>query len=261
MKKLIVANWKMNPQTTEEARQLFVSLEHRMHLLGGAVDVVVCPPYVFMPLLSHFSHFLALGSQNISGHEYGAYTGEISAEQLLLWKIFYVILGHSERRLYFGETDKDVQAKVALSLKHHLTPVVCLGGDAKADIKSMKPLVTRQFNSAIKNIDKNHLEKIVFAYEPSWAISSMQKSQPATGEHAAELITHIRKLLSRHLGKEPAERSTVLYGGTVNKGNVREFARFSEISGALVGFASLEPSGFFEIVQEFAREAIHKPNI
>ncbi|HEV8601253.1 MAG TPA: triose-phosphate isomerase family protein [Patescibacteria group bacterium] len=258
MKKLIVANWKMNPQTTEDARRLFVTLEHRMHLINNAVDVTVCPPYVFMPLLSHFSHFLNLGSQNISAHEYGAYTGEISAEQLLLWKVSYVILGHSERRLYFGETDKDVQTKILLCLKQHLIPVVCLGGHPKADIKSMKPLVTKQFNSAVKNLDKSQIEKIAWAYEPTWAISSMQKSQPATGEHAAELIIHIRKLLAKHVGREEAEKARVLYGGTVNKGNVRDFARFSEISGALVGFASLEPTGFFEVIQEFAREAIHK---
>jgi triosephosphate isomerase len=199
-----------------------------------------------------------LGAQNLSGHEYGAYTGEISAKQLTPWNVTYAILGHSERRIYFDETDSAVNDKIKIALEHHITPIVCLGGDKKASRTNTATLVTKQLRATTKGLDKKHLEKIVYVYEPTWAISSMQKSQPATGEHAKELVEHIRKLLAKQMGKEASQEAMVLYGGTVNRTNAHEFSQFPEISGALVGFASLEPNGFFEVISEFHRESIHK---
>jgi triosephosphate isomerase len=258
MKKLIVANWKMNPQTMDEARKLVVPLEHRMHLVSEKAEVVICTPYVYLPAFSHYLHYLKLGAQNISWDASGALTGEISPDQITQWNVEYVILGHSERRIYLGETDSVINLKIINALKHKMTPIVCLGGE-KGVIKSeMKTLITKQFIKLTKDLDHHELQKIVYVYEPSWAISTMKKSEPATGEHASELIEHIYTLLGRKVGKGAARNMRVLYGGTVNKENVSEYAKFANIDGALVGAASLDPDNFWEIIKEFERESIHK---
>src|ERR1041385_824263 len=118
MKKLVIANWKMNPQTVDEARHLVSSFEHRMSSVAGHVDVVVCPPFVYMPPMMHYVHLVHLGAQNMSWQESGALTGEISASQLKQWNIQYIILGHSERRMYLGETDSIVNQKIITALEH-----------------------------------------------------------------------------------------------------------------------------------------------
>jgi len=257
MKKLVIANWKMNPQTVDEARRLVASLEHRMHVVAEHTEVVVCAPFVYIPAFSHYIHQVKLGAQNVSWQDAGPLTGEISPLQLKEWKVDYVILGHSERRLYLGETDSMVNAKIISALKHRITPIVCLGGEENAKKDDMKTLVTEQFRKVVKGLDKKDLEKIVFVYEPVWAISTMKKSQPATGEHAYELIAHIYSLLEKKLGKM-ARNMRVLYGGTVNQENVHEYAQFPQIDGALVGAASLDPDNFWQVVSEFNRESIHR---
>jgi triosephosphate isomerase len=258
MKKLIIANWKMNPETIEQARVLVSSLEHRMHQVLSKVDVVICPPYTFMAPLSHYAHMTQIGAQNVHWALNGAFTGEISTTMLKNWKVQHVILGHSERRLYMGETDSMVNAKIIAVLNAKLTPIVCLGGEEGAIKDEMKTLVTKQFVRITKGLDKKHLEKIIFVYEPIWAISTMKNSQPATGDHALELINHIRSLLGKRITKERAANLRVLYGGTVNKDNVQEFAKYPEIDGALVGAASLDAQNFWEVINEFVRESIHK---
>jgi triosephosphate isomerase (TIM) len=258
MKKLIVANWKMNPETLAAARQLLLGLEHRMPMVQHTADVVVCPPHVFLAPFSHYAHLARLGTQNISWADGGAYTGEISAPQVGQWDVEYVILGHSERRIYCGETDSLVNLKIATALKHKMHPIVCLGGEEGAKKAGMKRLVSKQFAAAVKGLDRADIARIIFAYEPIWAISTMKNSKPATGDHAAELINHIRGLLAKKIGKDRAVSARVLYGGTVNKLNVHEFSKYPEISGALVGGASLDGEAFWEIVKEFSRESIHK---
>jgi len=258
MKKLLVGNWKMNPETIDEARQLVLSFEHRMHLVQRKAEVVICPPALYLAPLAHHTHLVQIGAQNMSWAESGAYTGEISAKQLSQWEVRYVILGHSERRIYFGETDADVNRKLLLALKYHMIPVVCLGGEDGAKKADMKRLVTKQFNAVTKGLDKADFHQAIFAYEPIWAISTMKNSKPATGEHAAELVDHIRALLAKKIGKDRAETCRVIYGGTVNPANVHEFARYPTISGALVGGASLASQAFWKLVEEFTRESIHK---
>lgn len=258
MKKLIIANWKMNPESVEQARVLVSSLEHRMHMVFEKTEVVLCPPFPFLAPLMHYSHMTQIGAQNVSWAEKGAFTGEVSSSMLKNFRVNYVILGHSERRLYLGETDSMVNAKLIACLNAKLTPVVCLGGEEGAIKTEMKTLVTKQFVKTIKGLDKKHLEKIIFVYEPIWAISTMKNSQPATGEHARELVLHIQSLLGRRIGIERAKNMRILYGGTVNKDNVHEFARFPEIDGVLVGSASLDTGNFWQVINEFAREAVHK---
>ena len=260
MKKLIIANWKMNPQTVDEARRLIASFEHRVHGVLANTEVVVCASFVYLPALMHYTHGVQLGAQNMSWADQGALTGEISPLQLKQWNVKYVILGHSERRLYLGETDSVVNAKIITALKHKLMPIVCLGGEEGAIKNEMKTLVTKQFIKVTKDLEKKQLEKIIYVYEPVWAISTMKNSQPETGEHANELVEHIYELLENRIGKA-AINVRVLYGGTVNKNNVHEYAKFPQIDGALVGAASLDADNFWQVVSEFNREAIHKEKL
>ena len=258
MKKLIVANWKMNPDALDTVRVLVSSLEHRMHKVASKAEVVICPPFTFMAPVAHYTYMTSLGAQNMSWAERGAFTGEISGAMLNNFKVKYVILGHSERRMYLGETDSMVNAKVIAALNSKITPIVCLGGEEGAIKSEMKTLVTKQFVKVIQGLDKKHIEKIIFVYEPIWAISTMKHSTPATGEHARELVVHIQNLLARRVGTERAKNMRILYGGTVNKDNVHEYARFAEIDGVLVGGASLELENFWTVINEFARESVHK---
>ena len=248
----------MNPTTLAEARQLVASIGHRMHQVADHTEVVICAPFVFLPGLTHHGQEIKFGAQNLSWAEPGALTGEISASQLKELHIQYVILGHSERRLYLGETDSVINAKVSIALHHKITPILCFGGEAGAIKSEMKNLVTKQFINCTKGLDKKQLAKIVYVYEPVWAISSMKNSHPADGEHALELVEHIYHLLGRHIGVEAARNIRVLYGGTVNKTNVSEYAKFPQIDGALVGVASLESENFWAVIKEFNRQAVHR---
>jgi triosephosphate isomerase (TIM) len=257
MKRIIVANWKMNPQDFSEAKSLFASTEYRMHLLTRS-QVIVCPPFIYLLPLVHHAHLANLGAQNMNWEEQGAMTGEISVGQLKLVGVDYVILGHSERRLFLGETDVMVNLKIATALKNKIVPIVCLGGSKDATKADMKKLVTQQFESVANGLEKKQLEKIIFVYEPIWAISTMKNSIPATGVHAREMILYIRTLLAKKIGKEAADVLTVLYGGTVNKNNVQEFAQYPEIDGALVGAASLDPDNFWAVISEFDKELNYK---
>ncbi len=258
MKKIIIANWKMNPQSVEEARRLVSSFEHRMSSVSANTEVVICAPFVYLPPLSHYTHHIGIGAQNVSWVEHGAMTGEISAAQIKQWNVNYVILGHSERRLYLGETDSIVNAKIITALKYKLIPIVCLGADEEATRDNIKNILTKQFNALTKGLEKKQIEKMIYVYEPTWAISTMRKSHPETGEHALEMIEHIYSSLEKKLSKAAAKNIRVLYGGTVNKDNVHDYARFPEIDGALVGAASLDSDNFWQIVSEFNRESIHR---
>lgn len=253
-KRIVIGNWKMNPQSPEEAADLVKVLEHKESLKHCAL--VVCPPFVFLSEISKRLEKVSLGAQNMSWAESGSLTGEISAKELKEFGVEYVILGHSERRLYMGETDSVVNAKLIEALNNHITPVLCLGGEEGAIEGEMKTLCTKQFIRCTKGIEEKDLEKIVYVYEPVWAISTMKHSRPATGEHAAEVISHIYGLLKHRLGKD-ADHVKVLYGGTVNKDNVGQYASHPQICGALVGAASLDAENFLAIAKEFNRESVH----
>jgi triosephosphate isomerase len=258
MKKLVAANWKMNPKTADEARRLISSYEHFLrHQKFTNVEVVVAVPFVYLPTLAKFASNVKLAAQNMSWAKEGPLTGEISALQLKEAGVTHVILGHSERRIYLGETDSVVSEKIVTALKYGLTPIVCLGGETGAIKSEMRTLLTKQFIRLTVNLDKQQLAKIIYVYEPVWAISTMKHSQPATGEHAAEMIDHIYDLLQKHLGKK-ARTIQVIYGGTVNKNIVQEYSKYPQIGGALVGAASLDPENFEQVIAEFNREALHK---
>lgn len=244
MKKLVVANWKMNPQTPAEAKKLFASVEHRLHSIEKEVEVAVCPPFVFFPILSQHAGNVRLGAQNMSAEEKGAWTGEISPLHLKSFKVEYVILGHSERREYFGETGSMVNKKAYLALKHKITPIICLGAEN----------ITKQFNAVTRELRDIELQKIVYVYEPAWAISTAKNSKPETGDHVNEQVLHIENLLAKKLRSQAkAKNIRILYGGSVNKGNVHDFAKHPAIDGCLVGAASLDSENFWQVIKEFSK--------
>jgi triosephosphate isomerase len=211
------------------------------------VDVVICPPYI---LLESYAELfdgtgLYLGAQNMFWEERGAYTGEISP-LMLRGMCDYVILGHSERRQYFGETDEMVRRKIDAALAYSLNPIVCVGENLEQNEAGQTlAVIDRQVTAAFYDLDTEKIPNCVIAYEPIWAIGT---GKPATGEGANEVIGAIRqKILELH-GEEAASALRIQYGGSVNEGNIAEFVSQPQIDGALVGGASLHAEQFVRIV-------------
>lgn len=241
--KLIVANWKMNPETLGEARTLaslsetgFTGLER------SRIEVGICPPFVFLPVVRHVIHFVKLGAQNLAGEEQGPFTGEVSAPQLREFETQYVIVGHSERR-GVGETNPLINKKMKIALKYKLEPILCVGyGAAKSATASrVKQIVKAQLRSALQgvNLQKN---PITVAYEPVWAISKgYGKGAIVKPRQAAEIINFITSFL---------RKVRVIYGGSMDAKNAAGFAG-AGIAGGLVGGASLDAQDFLSIIKAF----------
>ena len=246
-KPLVAGNWKMN-KTAEEARLLTAEMLPELQKLT-AVERVICPPFTSIMTLSAVlaGSGIGLGAQNLHWEASGAYTGEISAGMV---KEFcqYVILGHSERRAMFGETDGTVNMKVKTALANDLTPIVCVG-ETLAEFESGKTqeVVSRQVVEGLKELTSAQGSRIVIAYEPVWAIGT---GKAASGEGANQVIRgSIREPLEKIFDRETAQGIRILYGGSVNAANAAEFFGQSEIDGALVGGASLKAPDFLAIVK------------
>ncbi|NMC86680.1 MAG: triose-phosphate isomerase [Anaerolineaceae bacterium] len=243
---LVAGNWKMN----KTAAQAVALVNELMPGLKGISDVerVVCPPFTSLPSVHDLlkNTEIGLGAQNMHFKASGAYTGEVSPEMV---KEFcqYVILGHSERRQYFAETDATVNEKVKAALAMGLTPIVCVGETEKEyDAGETKAVVTRQILAGFAGIAAADAEKIVVAYEPIWAIGT---GKAATAEGAnAVLKDSIRPAMSQLWGEAAAQSIRILYGGSVSAANAAEYFKQPDIDGALVGGASLKPADFVTIV-------------
>ncbi len=244
---LVAANWKMN-KTVEEARSLVYSMSARLREIKG-VEKVLCPP--FTALLAVHAQLegsdLGLGAQNMYWEEKGAYTGEISP--LMVKELCqYVIIGHSERRLYFGETDETVNRRIRAAQKFDLTPIFCVGETLEQyESKQTADVVARQIKRGLADIEAAFAPRVVVAYEPVWAIGTGKAS---SGENANGVVGNvIRSSLREMYGNEIAQAVRVLYGGSVTGANAAEFFGQPEIDGALVGGASLKPDDFIAITQ------------
>lgn len=247
-KKLIAGNWKMNKDFHETA-VLVNELKERLKEFKKEVDIVICPPFtsliVAKTLISGTP--MKLGAQNMSQHDEGAYTGEISAKMLRTIGCNVVILGHSERRQYFGETNELVNAKIKQSLKNSLTPIVCIGETLQERESSITDrIITTQINGVLHELTSADIEKIVVAYEPVWAIGT---GKTATTEQANQIHKLIRKLVGQIYSWAVAEKLVILYGGSVNEKNASDLLSQSDIDGSLVGGASLKSDSFVKIVQ------------
>jgi triosephosphate isomerase (TIM) len=243
---LIAGNWKMY-KTPEEARSF---VEAFLPLLPPDLtpEVVLCPPAIDLSvvLLAASGSLVRVGAQNMHFAEEGAYTGEISAPMLTAIGVTHVILGHSERRQYFAETDSTVNQKLKTALKHRLVPIVCVGENlAQREGDETEDVLRRQTREALAGISAEQAGPMVIAYEPVWAIGTGRTATPQIAAHAHLII---RSEVASLLGRSTAETMRILYGGSVKPDNARELCGQPEIDGALVGGASLEPQSFAKIV-------------
>lgn len=243
----VAGNWKMN-KTIAETRELLSALKTGLNDLQG-VDRVVCPPFVSLAAAHELlaGTNIGLGAQNMHWEEKGAFTGEV-APGMLKELCSYVILGHSERRTYFGETDETVNKKVLAAQKAGLTPIVCVGETlAQYEAGQTSDVVSTQTRAGLQGATPEFASKIVVAYEPVWAIGTGKAS---SAENAQAVHAGIRQVLSEMFGKETAQAIRILYGGSVTASNAAEFFSQADIDGALVGGASLKVDDFVGIVSQ-----------
>jgi triosephosphate isomerase (TIM) len=245
-KPLIAANWKMYkiPSQSSEFVTSFLPLVHN-HTRD---EIVLCPPFVDIAAVvtGLRGSKIHAGGQNMTWQEEGAFTGEISAPMLVACGCTHVILGHSERRQFFGETDETVNKKLHTALKHKLTPIVCVGELlAEREGGKTEEVLLRQTSKALADVTANSAHSIVIAYEPVWAIGT---GKTATPQMAAEAHHIIREQVALLLGREIADKMRILYGGSVKPDNASALMGQEEIDGALVGGASLDPLSFSKIV-------------
>ena len=245
-RKIIAGNWKMN-MLPNEAMSFINELEPYAKSAKG--EIILCVPYtdLFYSLLTAQNTNIKIGAQNMHWEEAGAYTGEISPNMLKCINVEYVIIGHSERRQYFAETDETVNKKIKSALKHELNPILCVGETMKQrELGLEEEVIKQQIIGALEGITKEQAEKIVIAYEPIWAIGT---GKVATKNDANNMIKLIRKEIESLYDKEVANNVSILYGGSVNKNNAKELFETSDIDGALVGGASLKVDEFNEIIK------------
>lgn len=247
----VAGNWKMN-KTVEEARSLVYEMVPKLREIAG-VEKVLCPPFPGLVAVAALLQGtdIGLGAQNMHWEEKGAYTGEVSPGMVREF-CGYVILGHSERRTYFGETDETVNRKVHAARKVDLTPIVCVGETLEQyESKRTSEVVARQIKLGLADVDSASAARIVVAYEPIWAIGTGKAS---SGENANEVVgSVIRPALQELFGAEVSRAIRVLYGGSVTGANAAEFFGQSGIDGALVGGASLKVDDFIAITQAAVR--------
>ena len=248
---LIAGNWKMNLdhlQAIAFAQKLVWTLVDAKHDFGS-VEVAIFPPFTDLrsvqTLVASDDMPLAYGGQDVSAHDSGAYTGEISGAFLTALGTKYVLIGHSERRQYHGEDDETIAAKLAAAHRHGIVPVLCVGETAE-DLEAHGPstVPVAQLRAALAGAEKGR--ELVIAYEPVWAIGS---GMPATSEQAQQVCQALRAALAEVAGAEAATATRILYGGSVKAGNIAGFMRETDIDGALVGGASLQLEEFASIVR------------
>jgi len=246
-KPIIAGNWKLN-KTIKDAIEL-VTLLKRELLDVTEVDIVVCPVLTALSSVSDalIDTNIGLGAQNLYWEDEGAFTGEASAPLIKEAGAQYVIIGHSERRQFFHETDQTVNKKIRAALKHGLTPIVCIGEVlAEREAGKTEKVINEQFHGSLKGLSADEMKKIILAYEPVWAIGTGKTATPAQAQEVHGLI---RKLLRELFDDETAEEVRIQYGGSVKPDNIGELIAQEDIDGALVGGASLKADSFVAIVK------------
>ncbi len=245
-RKVIAGNWKMNmlPNEAIEYIQAFEPL-----VKDAKAEVILCVPYtdLFYCLMNAQNTNIKIGAQNVHFEEKGAYTGEVSAKMLKSIGVEYVIIGHSERRQYFAETDETVNKKIKAALANGLKPIVCVGETLEQrEAGKTVEIITNQTKLALEGLTREQVKGIIIAYEPIWAIGT---GKTATSEDANNSIKAIRKEIANIYGSEVAEEVIIQYGGSVKSSNAKELFACSDIDGGLVGGASLKPDEFSKIVK------------
>ncbi|WDL98515.1 triose-phosphate isomerase [Alicyclobacillus sp. ALC3] len=249
-RKLLIGNWKMF-KTATEARAFAADLNTESGAAQASVDLAVCPPFTAISaLVEALPESVKVGAQNVYFEEQGAFTGEISPAMLVDAGVTLAIVGHSERRTLFGETDAAVGQKAVAAVKHGLTPVICVGENlAERDANQTAEVVARQTRAAIAGLSAEQVAASVVAYEPVWAIGSGRTPEPGDAE---AVIDGIRKVISEDKGSTAADAVRILYGGSVKPENIAAFGAQPNIDGALVGGASLDASSFARMATALA---------
>ena len=243
-KKLIVANWKMNPTTEKEAVVIAKKISTNLKLVKNKNSVIICPPVIYLKSLRAISKSILLGAQTMSSELSGAHTGEISSSMIRSLGASYVILGHSEVRAR-GEENTVVAQKIALALKSKLIPILCVGEKVRDTSGTYLHEVREQLVASLVGITKNVLSSVVIAYEPVWAIGKDATRAPTVDE-VREMTLFIKKTLAEIAKSKTILSTPVLYGGSVDENNALELS-FAGIDGLLVGRASLDPKKFAKI--------------
>ena len=231
-----------------DAAELLEGLIEKKSEINENVDVLVCPPFVSIGMAVKYLYDtdIQVGAQNLHFEENGAYTGEISGSMLAESGCNYVVIGHSERRQYFGETDTTVNKRVHKAIEHKLAPIVCVG-ESLDQRKSDEhfSLVKNQVTAALHDVSEKEVLDVVIAYEPIWAIGT---GETATPDQAQEMHEHIRSILADLYDEDTAEQINILYGGSMKPGNANELLSLQDVDGGLIGGASLDADSFSEII-------------
>lgn len=243
---MMAGNWKMNKGIVD-ATALAQTIRDRVNTVAN-VDCVLCPSFICLSAVQETlkGSMIALGAQNLHWAESGAYTGEVSAP-MLKGLVTHVIIGHSERRQYFAETDERVNQKVQAALAQSLIPIICVGESLEQnETGQTEAVVSRQVQAALSNLDAAQVQSLVIAYEPIWAIGT---GKAATPEYANNTCAVVRHVLSKRYGDATANEIRVLYGGSTNDGNISDIMKQSDIDGALIGGASLKVESYSAMVE------------
>ncbi len=250
-KQIVAGNWKMNKQFQDAEDLMFEIVDELTEKGSGDTEVIVCPPAVYLEMSSDIAaeNGFMVGAQNLSQWESGAYTGEISAEMLHSMGISHCILGHSERRTYFGETDKIIAVKVDQALKNGMIPIYCCG-EVLVERQAEKhfDVVRSQVSEALFHLGKEAVSEVIIAYEPVWAIGT---GVTASSAQAQEMHAFIRSLLTEKYGEEVSQEIPILYGGSCNAKNAAELFANPDVDGGLIGGAALKAADFVTIVNSF----------
>ena len=250
-KNIVAGNWKMNT-TLPEGLKLAEEVNHAIADSADLnCDVVICVPFTHLaPIAACIDQrILGLGAENCADHASGAYTGEVSAAMVASTGATYVILGHSERRQYYGETSETLREKVALALANGLTPIFCIGEVLdERENGTFNEVVKTQIEEGLFNLSAEDFSKIILAYEPVWAIGT---GKTATPDQAEDMHSFIRKTIADKYGKEVADNTSILYGGSCKPSNASELFAKPDIDGGLIGGASLKCEDFMGIVKAF----------
>ncbi|MRH42039.1 triose-phosphate isomerase [Aquibacillus halophilus] len=250
-KKVIAGNWKMNKDLAEAER--FIVETKNSVPSGDKVESVVCAPFPYLSALVEKAKGtdVQIAAQNMHFEDNGAFTGEVSPVMLKDIGVTYVVIGHSERREYFNETDETVNKKVHAAFNHALTPIICVGETLEQrESNETMSIVEYQVKKALEGLSEQQVHDTIIAYEPIWAIGT---GKTASSEQANEVCTHIRGVVNGFVSPDAAEAVRIQYGGSVKPANIDELLSQSDIDGALVGGASLEADSFLKLVEAGAK--------
>ncbi|MBQ9311948.1 MAG: triose-phosphate isomerase [Bacteroidales bacterium] len=250
-RRIVAGNWKMNKQFAE-ADDLINGISEQLREFDTTdVDVIVCPPYPFLELVSDVAEDAEffVGAQNVAHFDDGAYTGEVSASMLKSLGVDYCIVGHSERRKYFCETNEQIAEKINRLLQQDITPIICVGESLEErEAGKHFDVIKQQVTEGIFHLKADDMQRCIIAYEPVWAIGT---GKTATKEQAQEIHAFIRNLITEHYNDDVAQEVSILYGGSCNPKNAKDLFAMQDVDGGLIGGASLKAKDFIEIACSF----------